>query len=185
MLKIIISLVIVLCFTSFSTLAKWQVGMGIVDVLDFQYDSLGNRYDTRNEIRGLTGISASLGYKYESWQQLYFIPVLMLATGINKEKHDFPKVTVELEHLVSLSMRMQYEFDNDLYVYTSGSYNNFRSKFSTTRFDDSAVAYDAKETFGFGAGLGYNFSVPIAAELDLVRLDNDIFLINLGIKYSF
>lgn len=152
--------------------------MGILNVLD-------NTDDIRDEPLGLTGISTSIGYKYEGWQQVYFIPVLMLATGINKEKHDFPELTVELEHLVSLSMRMQYEFDNDLYVYTSGSYNNFRSKFSTTRFDGSAVAYDAKETFGFGVGLGYNFVAPIAAELDLVRLDNDIFLINLGIQYRF
>jgi len=185
MLKIIISLIIALCFTSFSTSAKWQASTGILNVLGFQYDSLGNTYDTRDGLRGLKGISASLGYKYEGWQQVYFIPVLMLATGINKEKHDFPELTVELEHLVSLSMRMQYEFDNDLYVYTSGSYNNFRSKFSTTRFDGSAVAYDAKETFGFGVGLGYNFVVPIAVELDLVQLDNDIFLINLGIQYRF
>jgi len=185
MLKIIISLLIILAFTSFSTSAKWQVGMGVVDVLNFQYDSLGNKYDTRNKLRGLTGISASLGYKYQGWQQIYFIPVLILATGINKEKHDFPEVSVELEHLVSLSVRMQYEFDNDFYVYTSGGYNNFQSKFSTSRFDGSAVAYDTKETFGFGAGLGYNFIVPIAAELDLVRLEDDILLIYLGIQYRF
>jgi len=185
MLKIVNSLVIILCITSFSTKAKWQVGTGIVDVLNFQYDSLQNRYNTRKERRGLMGISATLGYKLESWQHIYFIPELTLASGINKERHGFPEVTVELEHLVALSIRMQYQFNNNLYVYTLGSYNNIRSKFSTPRFEDSAVAYDTKNTFGIGAGLGYNFSISIAADVSLVQVDNDILLINLGIQYKF
>ncbi len=154
--------------TSFASQANWQAGVGYVNLSDSEGgDSIS-----------LDALVGSLGYKFKSGENFYFMPELRLGTGMGDD--DLYGVKVEVESFVALSLRGQYELESGLYLYGAPSYANLEVKASG--YGESAT--EDEWEFGLGGGIGYNFSNNMAAELSYEQFDG-VDVVSLAVKFDF
>ncbi|MEO2266159.1 outer membrane beta-barrel protein [Pseudoalteromonas sp. YIC-656] len=162
--------------TSFASQANWQAGVGYVNLSDSP-----SGYDI-----SLDGVYGSLGYKFKSSDNFYWVPELRLGTGIGDDTIDnylagsVLNTKLEMERYIALSLRGQYELDNGVYLYAAPSYANVEIKASGF---GASLSEDEWE-FGLGGGIGYNFSNNMAAELSYEQFDG-VDVVSLAVKFDF
>lgn len=166
-------LAICIAGVSFSSMANWVGGASYVNLSD-EADGID---------LSLSGISASIGYKFESQNNFYFLPELSIATGISDDTVTLfgTDINVEMDRFIVLSVRAQYELDNNIYLFVAPSYANLKMTAKTSGYESIS---DDEWEFGFGGGVGYNFNKNLSTELSYDQYDGTD-VINVGIKYAF
>lgn len=158
---------------SFSSWANWVSGVNYINLSD---EGEGSNVS-------LNGMSASIGYKFSSEDQLYFLPEFRVGTGIGDDTTTISstEVTFEIDHFMVLSVRAQYESSNSIYFFIAPSYANLELTAEASGYESQS---DDDWKFGLGGGLGYRFNNKLSAEFSYDQYD-EADVINAGIKYSF
>lgn len=150
----------------------WVAGVGYTNLSDDE-DGLDI---------SLGAIVASLGYKIKSSDNFFITPEVRLGTGITDDTIAIfgSRLDIELERLVALTVRGEFEFDNGFYLYAAPSYTNVRLKASGYGRDVSEDSWE----FGIGGGLGYQFTQKTAAEVSYEQFDGADVL-SFSVKFAF
>lgn len=150
----------------------WVAGVGYTNLSD----------DDEGIDISVGAIVASLGYKIKSGDNFFITPELRLGTGISDDSIAIygGNLDIELERLVALTVRGEFEFNNGFYLYAAPTYANVRLKVSGF---GPVVSEDSWE-FGVGGGLGYHFTEKTAAEVSYEQFDGADVL-NFSIKFAF
>ncbi|MBS3796452.1 outer membrane beta-barrel protein [Pseudoalteromonas sp. BDTF-M6] len=165
-------LAVVLAGTSFASQANWQAGAGYMNLSD----------DDAGIDISLDGIYGSIGYKFDSGNDFYFMPELRIGTGIGDDKVNVfgTNVKIEMDSFIALSVRGQYDFNNGFYLYAAPSYANLEVTASAGGVSESGDDWE----FGFGGGAGYQFSKTMAAELSYEQFDGTD-AVSVALKFDF
>lgn len=164
---------------SMSASANWLVGGGYTKLSDDGL-SLGALYGT-------------VGYEFKQ-DQISIIPELRFGTGVKKDT--YMGVEADLKSFYSLSTRVQYNLENNVYLYAMPTYSKIRVRGTGTAFVNfgggNVRTFAIDETnsdsgWGYGAGIGYHFSetASIEASYEKVSLEDNADVLSLGFKYSF
>jgi hypothetical protein len=104
----------------------------------------------------LGAICGSLGYRIKSSDRVFIMPEVKIGTGMSGDSVDIMGNTadVELDTLMALSRRGEYNFQNGAYVFVAPTYAN--GEFSANIGSDFAESSCWKFDGAFGAG--YSFS---------------------------
>lgn len=107
------------------------------------------------------------------------------------------KTEVEIDQLIELGVRVEYQFGNHFYTFFVPSYANleisaiadFDYRFvyddgEVYSFGDSGRESDDEWEFGLGLGLGYQFTDVISAELHYQQFD-EADVVGASFKYAF
>lgn len=164
-------LAVTLAATSFVSAANWVGGVSYVNVSS----------DSDLDV-SLGGIGGSIGYKFENEKNVTFQPEFRYAIGFSDDDvNDFgTRINIEMDSFISLSVRGQYNFENNAYVFAVPTYSNLEV---TAKAGGSSASDDEWE-FGFGAGAGYQFNEKTAIELTYESYD-DTDVIVAGLKFNF
>jgi len=136
----------------------------------------------------LDAVLASVGYRLEERDNFFLIPELRAGFGLGSDT--VPAITtqaveVEIDRLLGVSNRAQYEFDTGIYLFVSVSYVNYRFEAKTTALDGTRTSSrdDAWE-WGVGGGLGFQFTDMFGAEGAWERVNGaDVFTGGLRIRF--
>lgn len=117
----------------------------------------------------LAAIVGTVGYEFDLGEGLSFTPELRLGTGIDESS--FFTGRVELGRLFGAATRLTYTTDPGVYVFGTISYVEYEIKARGQFFGDSSST-----EFGFGAGLGYDFTDRVGLEFQYENVDSsDVF----------
>lgn len=150
------------------------------------YINFSEEEDSLNMDISLGGVVASLGYKIHMVDNFYLVPEVRVGTGISDDTVTYlgVNVDVELDGFFAVSVRGQYEFDNQIYLFAAPAYANAEFTASVSQGGQSFSVTEDSWEFGIGLGAGYNFTDTIAAEVMYERFDGtDIG--SLGLKFNF
>lgn len=161
-------LTMVLAATSFSSFANWSGGLSIIDISDDELD--------------FGVIAASAGYTFKVTEQFSVMPELRLGQGIENDSVEVfsTDVKLEIKSFTSVSVRGQYEFNDNWYGFAAPSYTNLDVKASALGQSGS----DDEWELGINAGLGYKINDVMSLEASLERFDGTDF-IGAGFKVNF
>lgn len=162
----------VLAATSFSSLANWNGGISYINISE----------EAEGLDLSLGVLAGSLGYKYQINNNFEIMPELRLGFGVSDDsvRAYSTDIKVEVKTFTSLSVRGQYSFDDNLYVFAAPAYSNLDVEFSA---GGNSASEDEWE-FGFNAGLGYQITDTSAVELSFEDFDGTD-LLSVGIRASF
>ena len=147
--------------------AEWVVGGGFYNLSD---------EDGGIDV-SLNAIVASVGFRFESGVNFAVMPELRIGTGVGDDT--VVGVDVEIDSLLALSVRGQYEFDSGVYLFGAPAYANLDLKASAGGFSAS----DDEWEFGIGGGVGYR-SNNVSGELSYETYD-DTDVIGIAVKFWF
>lgn len=157
-----------LAATSFSSFANWSGGLSVIDISDDQLD--------------FGVIAASAGYAFKVNEQFTVMPELRLGIGIENDSVEILSTDVKLEikRFTSISVRGQYQLDDQWYAFAAPSYTNLDVEASALGQSDS----DDEWEFGFNTGLGYKINEVMSLEASYENFDGTDF-IGAGFKVNF
>jgi len=161
-------LVVLLSGMSFAANAEWVGGVGYFNVSDSE-----GGIDI-----SLNAVGASIGYRFEGEGDFSFMPELRVGTGVGDD--EVFGVTFEIESLIALSIRGQYDFASGAYLFGAPAYANLKLKGSAG--GESASEDDWE--FGIGGGFGYMFSDRASGELSYETYDGTD-VIGVALKFTF
>ena len=160
--------VLLLSAMPFAANAGWVGGVGYVNLSDSE-----GGIDI-----SLNAIAASIGYRFESETNFSFMPELRYGFGVGDD--DILGVKVEIESILALSVRGQYDFESGVYLFGAPAYANLDVKASS----GGLSASDDDWEFGVGGGIGYMFSEQASGELSYETYDGTD-VIGVAVKVSF
>ncbi len=154
---------------SFSSSANWVGGLSYTN------------YSDESDI-SVSTVNASIGYEYASSEQFSLIPELRLGFGLGDDSVRIfgENVDIEIDTFFAFSVRGQYKFENNMYVFAAPSYG----KLELSANSSVGSASDSSTEFGIGAGVGYMFNEKTSAEISFEEFDGTD-LISFGIRYAF
>lgn len=135
---------------------------------------------------GVGSIFGSLGYRFNTGSNFYWIPEIRVGTGTSDDTVNIQNVNIDLEldSFLAVSLRTQYETGDGFYLFVSPSYANAKITASASVGDQKLSVTEDSWEFGIEAGGGYNFSDNISAELSYETFDNFNF-ISVGFRFNF
>ncbi|MFT4937226.1 MAG: opacity protein-like surface antigen [Paraglaciecola sp.] len=155
-------------FLSFTANASWVGGVSYTSISD------GDDGITID----LGAITASVGYQFQTSEQFSIVPEVRLGFGISDD--EISGVELSLKRFLALSVRGEYALNEKFYVFAAPSYANLEVEASFDRFSNTEDAWE----FGIGAGVGYQLSDTVNAEVSYENYDGSD-VISAGLKFSF
>ncbi|PKF80436.1 hypothetical protein CW749_05805 [Vibrio sp. vnigr-6D03] len=120
----------------------------------------------------------SVGHESKLKNNFSIIPEIKLGTGI-RDSRSGDKVT-RLEHYASSGVRLQHDVTEQLFVYLSPTFANFKvNSSSSTRLLTRSTSH-----FGVGFGVGYQIGDSILIDGSIEEFD-EFDLFQVGLKVSF
>ena len=163
-----VSCILLMALIPISVNAEWLGGFGIYNISD-EEGSLDI---------SLSALTGSIGYRFKSENNFWFMPELRVGIGVGDDT--LLGADVELDRVLVLAVRGQYDFDSGMYLFGAPSYANLKVKASSGGFSASDDSWE----FGVGGGAGYNFSDTIMGEISYETYDGaDVF--GLALKFAF
>jgi|SRR5690625_41246 len=173
-----IALAILLATAPLTSLAtgSWVVGIN--------YMNLSEDVDAFDVSLG--GLAGSVGHKVNIVDNFYLIPEVRFGTGISDDTVRYLGVSVDLEldRFIALSVRGQYEFDNNLYLFAAPAYANAKFTASASQGNQSASFTDDSWEFGIGIGAGLYLTDTVAIEAMFEGFDGTD-VISAGLRFNF
>ena len=160
--------VVLLSAMPFAANAEWVGGVGYLNLSDSE-----GGVDI-----SLNAIAASIGYRFESEGDFSFMPELRFGTGVGDD--DLFGVSVEIDSILALSVRGQYDYDSGVYLFGAPAYANLDLKASAGGVSASEDDWE----FGIGGGIGYMFSDRASGEF-LYETYDGTDVIGVAVKVSF
>lgn len=147
--------------------AQWLLGGGYYNLSD----------DEDGIDVSIGSMVASVGYQFPSQGNFSFIPELRVGFGLGDD--DIFGVKVEVDRLIALSFRGQFDFDSGVYVFAAPAYADVEFKAS----GGGVSVTDGSGEFGIGGGVGFHFSDAARGEISYETYDGtDVF--GLAIKFA-
>lgn len=130
----------------------------------------------------LGALGGTLGYVVNPGSSFLFIPEFRIGFGVSDDSVALLgiPVTADLKTYYGVSFRGQFEASDNLYVYFVPSYINYDIEASG---GGVTVSEDSWE-FGIGAGVGFNFTESVGAELSYETVDGTD-VISVGLRFGF
>ncbi len=153
---------------SFASQANWIAGLNYSNISE--------------EDINIGAAIASVGYEIETASDFTLVPEFRLGTGITDDSINFigTEIDVELKRFIALSVRGQYDLDQNIYIYAMPSYANLEIEASALGQSEKADEWE----FGLGAGLGYQFSETSLVEASYEQYDGtDLFSVGLKLRF--
>jgi len=160
-----------------SASANWVGGVSYFNISD----------DSDGIDISLDGVAASIGYKFESGNNFYFIPSFSYGFGLSDDSVSEGGVTgtIELDNVMGFDFRGQWEFDSGMYLFLAPSYKQLEATAKASYQGYSAsFSGESDWEFGFGGGIGYNFNEKIGAEFGYEVIDGSD-IMSLGLRVNF
>ena len=163
--------VLLLAMVCAPALADWEGGISFIQLDD-----------------DLTGVSPSavglsVGHRFsQEGTTLSLIPTFRIAIGVGDDNVDFAgiPVNIKVNHLWSLSLRGEVDFNDSVYVWMQTAYTTLDADASAGGFSVS----DSDGEFGFGAGIGFDLQEKTSVELSFESYDGtDAFVV--GVRQRF
>ncbi|MFD2167921.1 outer membrane protein [Thalassotalea euphylliae] len=152
----------------FTASANWSLGGGYANFSD----------DGDADI-SLGAIYGSAAYHHNvDGTKFSVVPEFRLGTGISDD--EVYGVDVELERFISLSVKGQYDVNEQFFVFAMPSYANAKLKASYGGFSES----DDDWEFGYGVGAGFNVSDTSTMEFSFEQYD-DADVLTASIHFAF
>ncbi|XOV81074.1 MAG: outer membrane beta-barrel protein [Aestuariibacter sp.] len=149
----------------------WQVGASYLHLSD----------DSGQRI-GLSALALTAGYEFEMTERFSVIPEVRLGIGTNKDDVNSlsGRMDVEIDRFTSLGVRLQYSFDNNVYLYAAPIWANLDISASSSSFSFS----DDSSELGGAVGLGYRNAANWSFDAAYEKYD-DTDTLQLGLRYHF
>lgn len=149
----------------------WQVGASFLHLSD----------DSDLDI-GLSALTLNAGYEFEMTERFSVIPEVRLGVGTNEDDVylGFGRTDVEIDRFTSLGVRLQYSFDNNVYLYAAPIWANVDISASSGSFSFS----DDSSELGGAVGLGYRNAANWSFDAAYEKYD-DTDTLQLGLRYHF
>lgn len=155
---------------------KWIAGLG--------YLNLSGEIEDGEDI-SLGGVVASLGYKVGSEDGFYILPEVRLGVGGGGDSFSYlgTNVNVELDRFLAFSLRAQFDLESGMYLFATPTYANAKLSATVSNGFRSASVSNDQWDFGIGAGLGFQLSELILAEMMYENID-EIDIVSIGFKFN-
>lgn len=153
---------------SFSASADWVSSAGYSNFSD----------EVGSQDLSLGTLNLGLGYQFKTSDKGSFTPELRYGFGITDDK--LYGVTLEIKRFIALSIRGQYDFDSNWYMYAQPTYANLEIE---AKAGNSSASDDSWE-FGGGLGLGYEFSGNKSIEVGYEHFDGTD-VISASLRFGF
>ena len=181
----------VIASVSGSCLANW--------VGDLSYIDLGiSKNDATEASKDLDFglISTAVGFEVPINENFSVIPEVQYAFSVKDDDYTFMddatgkgKSEGKLDQFYGFNVRAQFNFTPEFYAYVQPQYTRYEFKGTAHNGDGSIDKSHYKETrFGYGGGVGYQFTPQLAANLGYLKIDGDYFDLDgwqLGMRYKF
>ena len=168
--------VVILTGISFSSIAHWDAG---IKYLNIKNDGDGPKVS-------LNAVEGSIGFHYDLAPTFSLIPELRYAVGVNNDTVNLVETDIEfnLERYLAASIRAQYEFKNQFYVFVQPTYANIKTE-GKVKNQNSTIEADSEDwNWGGGVGLGYRLSKSVSADFSYEWID-EADVITLGLRFDF
>ena len=127
-------------------------------------------------------VSAGCEVALPNNDQFVIVPELRLGTGITSDDVYTQGYTVDTEitQFYSLNLRAQYEFTEKAYIFGNVAYTYSEAEASLYGYAASADSWD----LGAGAGIGYNITEQVSAEVNAEFYDGTT-LMGGAVRFTF
>lgn len=142
--------------------ANWEIGAS--------YMQLKGEVLSRDITLG--ALVGNLGYHNQMSEKLTLVPRLRLGFGISDDTWDAfvpgaSDIKVSLDRFASIDLKIQYQANENIYLYVMPAYANAKLSASVLNSSESDDSWE----FGGGAGIGYNFTPTVSAEASYESFD--------------
>jgi opacity protein-like surface antigen len=142
--------------------ANWEIGGS--------YAQLKDEVISRDITLG--ALVGHLGYHSQLSENVTLVPRLRLGFGISDDTWDAwvpgaSDVDISLDRFVSLDVKIQFQANENIYLYLMPAYANAKLSASVLNSSESDDSWE----FGGGAGIGYNFTPKVSVEASYETFD--------------
>lgn len=186
MKKIIFAAVI--ASVSGSCFADW---VGDVSYLSLSKSTKQVDTHRHNDTR-LGAVAVSAGFEVPVLENFTLTPEVQYAFGVQDDdvngfvNSDKARVNVDLKRYYGFNLRAQYNFNPQFYAYLQPQYTRIKFEERYTYGDSKLTVSDVRNKFGYGGGLGYQFTPQLGADLSYVRFNTiKVDGWQLGMRFKF
>jgi len=127
----------------------------------------------------VAALVGSVGYRYAINETVTVVPELRVGLGVKDDS--FEDATIKINGFVAGAVRAEFAVSEPVYLFAAGSYGRYRIK---ANIPGAGSVSDANKDWGFGGGIGFNFSQNGSIELgyeDIGGLD----AYSAGVRFKF
>lgn len=125
----------------------------------------------------LAMVSADVAYQFSTNSNYTSEVLVRLGTGVADDS--FMGVGLEIDRFFQIAYRAKFDMGSGLYFFAVPSYANLEVTASAGAVSETADDWE----FGFGGGIGYDFSDALTGELSYEAFDGTDFL-TLGLRFD-
>jgi len=137
--------------------------------------------ETANLEVDLEAAYVSLGYEFPSYEPFKFVTDLKIGGGIVDDVAS--GAYFDIEEMISLSLRGEYDLGSHLYVFGNISYTYL--SLEGTSVLTNAQASENDFDFGYGAGIGVNFTQKLSLEVSAESYGDDEYVYGGSLRFKF
>jgi len=161
--------IIFLASISYNATAEWHYGLDVLTV----------KSDNSKKVNALVGVA---GYQFKLSNKLVIIPEISIGTGVKKRHiNKEEKKKLKLTYYFSGAIRGRYQVTDKFFVVAGPLMNKARFKITQGEITKER---NGKWRLGFNAGVGYQLSSTLSAELSYGKT-KDTNIWQAGLRYSF